>query len=200
MKAYKFPEYDTPLPKGDKVAVIGGGNVAMDCARNALRTGAKEVTIIYRRSRIEMPARNEEIHHAEEEGVKFKLLTNPILYVGNDNNWVKGVECVKMKLGKPDDSGRRRPVVIKDSNFYQECNLVIVAIGNGPNPIIFDSTPDLERNKWGYIDVNPETMETSKEFVYAGGDIVTGSATVILAMGAGRTAANAIHKKLSSKN
>ncbi len=200
MKAYKFPEYDTPLPKGDKVAVIGGGNVAMDCARNALRTGAKEVTIIYRRSRIEMPARNEEIHHAEEEGVKFKLLTNPILYVGNDNNWVKGVECVNMKLGKPDDSGRRRPVVIKDSNFYQEYNLVIVAIGNGPNPIIFDSTPDLERNKWGYIEVNPETMETSKEFVYAGGDIVTGSATVILAMGAGRAAANAIHKKLSGKN
>ncbi len=197
MKAYKFPEYDTPLPKGDKVAVIGGGNVAMDCARNALRTGAKEVTIVYRRSRIEMPARNEEIHHAEEEGIKFKLLTNPIMYVGNDHNWVKGIECVRMELGEPDDSGRRRPVVIKDSNFYRECNLAIVAIGNGPNPIIFDSTPDLKRNKWGYIETNPETMETSKEFVYAGGDIVTGSATVILAMGAGRTAANAIHNKLS---
>ncbi len=196
MKAYKFPEYDTPIPAGDKVAVIGGGNVAMDCARNALRTGAKEVTIVYRRSRIEMPARNEEIHHAEEEGVKFKLLTNPVKYIGTDQNWVKGMECVRMKLGEPDDSGRRRPVVIEGSNFYQECNIVIVAIGNGPNPIIFDSTPDLKRNKWGYIEVNPETMETSKEFVYAGGDIVTGAATVILAMGAGRTAANAIHEKL----
>jgi glutamate synthase (NADPH) small chain len=197
MKAYKFPEYDTPLPIGEKVVVIGGGNVAMDCARNALRTGASEVTIVYRRSRIEMPARNEEIHHAEEEGVKFKLLTNPIRYIGNDHNWVKEMECVCMKLGEPDKSGRRRPIVIPDSNFRQECDLVIVAIGNGPNPIIFDSTPDLKRNKWGYIDVDPETMETSKEFVYAGGDIVTGSATVILAMGAGRTAANAIHKKLS---
>ena len=197
MKAYKFPEYDTPLPKGDKVAVVGGGNVAMDCARNALRTGAKEVTIVYRRSRIEMPARNEEIHHAEEEGIKFKLLTNPIKYIGNDQNWVKGMECIQMKLGEPDDSGRRRPVEIKGSNFYVDCDLAIVAIGNGPNPIIFSTAPDIKLNKWGYIEVNPETMETSKEFVYAGGDIVTGSATVIQAMGAGRIAANAIHKKLS---
>ena len=197
MKAYKFPEYDTPLPKGDKVTVIGGGNVAMDCARNALRTGANEVTIVYRRSRKELPARNEEIHHAEEEGIKFKLLTSPISFAGNDNNWVKGMECVRMKLGEPDDSGRRRPIVIKDSNFYLESDLVVVAIGNGPNPIIFSTTPDMQLNKWGYIEVNPETMETSKEFVYAGGDIVTGSATVIQAMGAGRTAANAIHKKLS---
>ena len=199
MKAYKFPEYDTPPPKGDKVAVVGGGNVAMDCARNALRTGAKEVTIVYRRSRIEMPARNEEIHHAEEEGIKFKLLTNPIKYIGNDQNWVKGMECIRMKLGEPDDSGRRRPVEIKGSNFFIECDIAIVAIGNGPNPIIFASAPDLKLNKWGYIDVNPETMETSKEFVYAGGDIVTGSATVIQAMGAGRIAANAIHQRLSGK-
>ncbi|NQV18436.1 MAG: NADPH-dependent glutamate synthase [Armatimonadetes bacterium] len=197
MKAYKFPEYDTPLPKGDKVTVIGGGNVAMDCARNALRTGANEVTIVYRRSRKELPARNEEIHHAEEEGVKFKLLTSPISFAGNDNNWVKGMECVRMKLGEPDDSGRRRPIVIKDSNFFIESDLVVVAIGNGPNPIIFSTTPDMKLNKWGYIEVNPETMETSKEFVYSGGDIVTGSATVIQAMGAGRIAANAIHKKLS---
>jgi glutamate synthase (NADPH/NADH) small chain len=197
MKAYKFPEYDTPLPKGNKVVVVGGGNVAMDCARNALRTGAEEVTIVYRRSRIEMPARNEEIHHAEEEGIKFKLLTNPVKYLGNDQNWVKGVECIRMKLGEPDDSGRRRPVEIKDSNFQIDCDIAIVAIGNGPNPIIFETTPDLKRNKWGYIEVDPETMETSKEFVYAGGDIVTGSATVIQAMGSGRIAANSIHKKLS---
>lgn len=197
MKAYKFPEYDTPLPKGNKVVVVGGGNVAMDCARNALRTGAEEVTIVYRRSRIEMPARNEEIHHAEEEGIIFKLLTNPVKYFGNDQSWIKGVECIKMKLGEPDDSGRRRPVEIKDSNFQIDCDIAIVAIGNGPNPIIFETTPDLKRNKWGYIEVDPETMETSKEFVYAGGDIVTGSATVIQAMGSGRIAANAIHKKLS---
>ena len=197
MKAYKFPEYDTPLPKGNKVVVVGGGNVAMDCARNALRTGSEEVTIVYRRSRIEMPARNEEIHHAEEEGIIFKLLTNPVKYLGNDQNWIKGVECIRMKLGEPDDSGRRRPVEIKDSNFQIDCDIAIVAIGNGPNPIIFETTPDLKRNKWGYIEVDPETMETSKEFVYAGGDIVTGSATVIQAMGSGRTAANAIHKKLS---
>jgi glutamate synthase (NADPH/NADH) small chain len=197
MKAYKFPEYDTPLPKGNKVVVVGGGNVAMDCARNALRTGSEEVTIVYRRSRIEMPARNEEIHHAEEEGIKFRLLTNPVKYLGNDQNWIKGVECIKMKLGEPDDSGRRRPVEIKDSNFQIDCDIAIVAIGNGPNPIIFETTPDLKRNKWGYIEVDPETMETSKEFVYAGGDIVTGSATVIQAMGSGRIAANAIHKKLS---
>ena len=197
MKAYKFPEYDTPLPKGNRVVVVGGGNVAMDCARNALRTGSEEVIIVYRRSRIEMPARNEEIHHAEEEGIKFKLLTNPVKYLGNDQNWIKGVECIKMKLGEPDDSGRRRPVEIKDSNFQIDCDIAIVAIGNGPNPIIFETTPDLKRNKWGYIEVDPETMETSKEFVYAGGDIVTGSATVIQAMGSGRIAANAIHKKLS---
>ena len=144
-----------------------------------------------------MPARNEEIHHAEEEGIIFKLLTNPVKYLGNDQNWIKGVECIRMKLGEPDDSGRRRPVEIKDSNFQIDCDIAIVAIGNGPNPIIFETTPDLKRNKWGYIEVDPETMETSKEFVYAGGDIVTGSATVIQAMGSGRIAANAIHKKLS---
>lgn len=197
MKAYRFPEYDTPKPIGNKVAVVGGGNVAMDCARTSLRCGASEVTIIYRRSRKELPAREEETIHAEQEGIKFRLLTNPIRYIGNDTNWVKGVECVSMTLGEPDESGRRRPIPLKDSNFIYDCDMVIVAIGNGPNPIIFNSAPDIERNKWGNINVNPETMETSKEFVYAGGDIVTGAATVIQAMGAGRLAANSIHKKLS---
>ncbi len=199
MKAYRFPEYDTPMPKGNKVVVIGGGNVAMDCARMAIRTGSSEVTIVYRRSRHELPARNEEVRHAEEEGVKFRLLTNPIKYIGTDYSMVKAIECIQMKLGDVDSSGRRRPIPIEDSNFTIDCDMVIVAIGTGPNPIIFQSTPDIKRNKRGYIDVNPQTNETSKEFVYAGGDIVTGSATVIKAMGAGRKAANAIHKKLSAK-
>lgn len=198
MKAYKFPDFDTPLPKGEKVVVVGGGNVAMDCARSSLRTGA-EVTIIYRRSRKELPARNEEIRHAEEEGIKFKLLTNPIRYIGDDNGWVKGVECIRMKLGEPDSTGRRKPIPIEGSEFVHDCDLVIVAIGTGPNPIIFETSKDIDRNRWGYIEVNDDTMETSKEMVYAGGDIVTGSATVIQAMGAGRTAANAIHAKLGKK-
>ena len=197
MKAYKFPEYDTPKPRGNKVVVIGGGNVAMDSARTAIRTGSSEVTIVYRRSRQELPARHEEVRHAEEEGIKFMLLTNPTKYIGNDQMMLKGMECIRMKLGEPDSSGRRRPVPIPDSNFILNTDLAVVAIGTQPNPIIFQTTPDLKRNKWGYLEVNPETMETSKEFVYAGGDIVTGSATVILAMGAGRIAANAIHKKLS---
>jgi glutamate synthase (NADPH/NADH) small chain len=199
MKAYKFPEYDTPMPRGNKVVVIGGGNVAMDCARTAIRTGSTDVTIIYRRSRHELPARQEEVHHAEQEGIKFKLLTSPVRYIGTDSNIVKAVECIKMELGEPDDSGRRRPIPIQDSDFIMECDIAIVAIGTGPNPIIFNTTPNLKRNKWGYIEVNQETMETSIPNVYAGGDIVTGSATVIQAMGAGRAAANAIHKKLSLK-
>jgi glutamate synthase (NADPH/NADH) small chain len=198
MKAYRFPEYDTPMPKGNKVIVIGGGNVAMDCARTAQRTGAQEVTVVYRRSRHELPARAEEVHHAEEEGIMFKLLTNPVRYIGTDSNKVKAMECIRMKLGDPDPSGRRRPVPIEGSNFIQDCDMVIVAVGNGPNPVIFQSAPDIKRTKWGYIEYNPETMETSKEFVYTGGDIATGSATVIQAMGAGRTAANAMHKKLSA--
>lgn len=197
MKAYKFPEYDTPMPEGNRVAVIGGGNVAMDCARTAIRAGADEVTIVYRRSRHELPAREEEIHHAEEEGVNFRLLSNPVRYIGTDSNKVKAIECIKMELGEPDSSGRRRPVPIEGSNFELECDLAIVAIGNGPNPILFQSSPNLKLNKWGYIDVNPDTNETSIPNVYAGGDIVTGSATVILAMGAGRIAANAMHEKLS---
>ena len=199
MKAYKFPEYDTPMPKGNKVVVVGGGNVAMDSARTAIRTGSAEVTIVYRRSRHELPARMEEVHHAEEEGIKFRLLTNPIKYIGTDYNSVKGVECIQMGLGEPDASGRRRPVPIEGSNFIIDCDLVVVAIGTGPNPIIFSTTPNLNRNKWGYIEVNPELNETSIQNVYAGGDIVTGSATVIQAMGAGRLAANAMHKKLAVK-
>ena len=198
MKAYLFPQYDTPMPKGHSVTVIGGGNVAMDCARTAKRTGANEVTIVYRRSRHELPARAEEVHHAEEEGIKFKLLTNPVKYIGTDHNTIKAMECIKMELGEPDASGRRRPIPIDGSNFTLNTDLVIVAVGTGPNPIIFQSTPDLKRNKWGYIDANPETNETSKEFVYAGGDIVTGSATVIEAMGAGRIAARGMHKKLTA--
>lgn len=200
MKAYRFPEYDTPMPRGNKVVVIGGGNVAMDCARTAMRTGSAEVTIVYRRSRHELPARQEEVHHAEEEGIRFKLLTNPVRYIGTDYNSIKGLECIKMELGEPDDSGRRRPVPIKDSNFIIDCDLAVVAIGTGPNPIIFQSTPDLKRNKWGYVEANSKTMETSIPHVYAGGDIVTGSATVIEAMGSGRIAANTMHKKLSKEN
>ncbi|MFO8051382.1 MAG: NADPH-dependent glutamate synthase [Thermoplasmatota archaeon] len=198
MKAYRFPNYDTPLPQGEKVVVIGGGNVAMDAARSSKRAGS-DVTIVYRRSRKELPARNDEIHHAEQEGVKFKLLTNPVKFIGDDRGWVKGVECVRMKLGEPDESGRRKPIEIEGSNFLVDCDLVIVAIGAGPNPILFESTPDLKRNKWGYIEVDPDTMETSKKNVFAGGDIVTGSATVIQAMGAGRTAASAIHDRLQGR-
>lgn len=196
MKAYRYPEYDTPLPRGIRVAVIGGGNVAMDSARSALRTGAAEVTIVYRRSRDELPARIEEVRHAEEEGIRFQLLTTPIRYIGDESNWVEGMECLRMELGEPDESGRRRPVPIEGSNFIYDCDLVVVAIGTGPNPIIFQSTPDIKRNVRGYIEVDSETMATSKKHVYAGGDIVTGSATVIEAMGAGRKAATAIHELL----
>ncbi len=197
MKAYKFPEYDTPKPRGNRVVVIGGGNVAMDSARTAIRTGSSEVIIVYRRSRQELPARHEEVRHAEEEGVKFMLLTNPVRYIGNDQGLLKGMECIRMKLGEPDSSGRRRPVPIEGSNFIIECDVAVVAIGTSSNPVLFQTAQDIKRNKWGYVEVNPETNETSKEFVYAGGDIVTGSATVIEAMGAGRIAANAIQKKLA---
>ena len=199
MKAYKFPEYDTPMPRGHKVIVIGGGNVAMDCARTAIRTGSDHVTIVYRRSRTELPARQEEVHHAEEEGINFRLLTGPVKYLGTDSNMVKGMECISMELGEADASGRRRPVPVDDSNFIMDCDLVVVAIGNGPNPIIFQSATDIKLNKRGYVEVNPKTNETSKENVYAGGDIVTGSSTVIEAMGAGRIAARAMHAKLSAK-
>jgi glutamate synthase (NADPH) small chain len=199
MKAYLFPQYDTPIARGRKVAVFGAGNVAMDSARTALRLGAETVQIVYRRSRDEMPARIEEIHHAEEEGVQFYLLTAPVRFLGNDNGWVTGVECLRMELGEPDESGRRRPVPIKGSEFQLECDLAVVAIGAGPNPLLPTTTPGLDLNKRGYIVADLETGKTSKPGVWAGGDIVTGSATVILAMGAGRKAANSIHDYLMNK-
>jgi glutamate synthase (NADPH/NADH) small chain len=199
MKAYLFPKYDTPIARGKNVAVFGAGNVAMDSARTALRLGADSVRIIYRRSRDEMPARIEEVHHAEEEGVQFYLLTAPTKFLGDDNGWVSGVECLRMELGEPDDSGRRRPVPIKGSEFQLECDMAVVAIGAGANPLLPTQTPGLELNKRGYIVANLETGKTTKPRVWAGGDIVTGSATVILAMGAGRKAANSIHEYLMGK-
>lgn len=199
MKAYLFPKYDTPIARGKNVAVFGAGNVAMDSARTALRLGADTVRIIYRRSRDEMPARIEEVHHAEEEGVQFYLLTAPTKFLGNDNGWVTGVECLRMELGEPDDSGRRRPVPIKGSEFKLECDLAVVAIGAGANPLLPTQTPGLELNKRGYIVADLETGKTTKPGVWAGGDIVTGSATVILAMGAGRKAANSIHEYLMNR-
>ena len=191
MKAYQFPEADTPVRRGRKVAVIGGGNVAMDAARTARRLGA-DVTVIYRRSRAEMPARLEEIHHAEEEGVKFQFLTNPVRYIGNDDGWVVAAECIRMELGEPDSSGRRRPVPVPGSEFTIEVDQVIVAIGTHANPLVPSTTRDLKLNERGYIVVDPETGATSREGVFAGGDIVTGAATVIEAMGAGKRAARAI--------
>ncbi|MGA1792318.1 MAG: NADPH-dependent glutamate synthase [Thermoplasmatota archaeon] len=196
MKAYRFPEYATPVERGRNVVVIGGGNVAMDSVRTALRLGAETATIVYRRAREQLPARGEEVHHAEQEGVKFNLLTNPVKYIGDDHGCVKAMECIKMELGEPDSSGRRRPVPIPDSEFIIDCDMVIVSIGTGANPVIFSSLEGVDRNKWGYIVVNEGSNETTKSGVYAGGDIVTGSATVIGAMGAGRNAANAIHNKL----
>ena len=197
MKAYLFPEYDTPIKKGGHVAVVGGGNVAMDSARTALRLGAEAVYLVYRRSMEELPARKEEVHHAIEEGIDFRLLTNPVEIVGEDG-WVRGIKCVKMELGEPDESGRRRPVTIEGSEYVIEVDTVVMSIGTGSNPIIPNSTPDLEINRRGYI-VADESGATSKPGVFAGGDIVTGSATVILAAGAGRKAANSIHEYLTTK-
>ena len=196
MKAYKFPEVDTPIPRGRNVCVLGAGNVAMDAARTALRLGAETARIVYRRSRDEMPARKAEIHHAEEEGIEFHLLTNPIRYIGDERGRLRAMECLKMELGEPDASGRRRPVPIEGSEFELETDLVIVAVGSGANPLLTQSTPDLKLNRWGYIETDEETGKTSKKGVWAGGDIVTGAATVILAMGAGRAAANSMHKYL----
>ena len=196
MKAYLFPEYDTPIARGKNVAVFGAGNVSMDSARTALRLGAEKVRIVYRRSRVEMPARIEEIERAEEEGVEFHLLTTPTRFFGDDNGWVTGMECIRMELGEPDESGRRRPVPIKGSEFSMECDLAVVAIGAGANPLLPNTTPGLELNKRGYIVADLETGKTTKKGVWAGGDIVTGSATVISAMGAGRQAANCIHDYL----
>lgn len=200
MKAYLFPEYDTPIAKGKNVAVIGGGNVAMDSVRTALRLGAENAYIIYRRSEVELLARKEEVHHAHEEGVQFKILHNPVEYIGDENGWVKQIKCIRMELGEPDDSGRRRPIPIKGSEFTIDVDTVVVAIGTEANPVIPRTTPGLETNKWGYIVTKSEAGETSREGVYAGGDIVTGSATVILAMGAGRQAASAIDAFVKAKN
>lgn len=198
MKGYLFPDYATPIKRGKKLAVVGGGNAAMDASRSALRLGAEHVYDVYRRSRIEMPARNEEIENAEKEGIDLRLLTNPVRIIGDEKKRVKELECIKMKLGEPDESGRRRPIPIKDSEFRIEADVVVIAIGQGANPLISSTTSDLEINKWGYIVADEETGKTSKERVYAGGDIVTGAATVISAMGAGRKAAAAINKLLNS--
>jgi glutamate synthase (NADPH/NADH) small chain len=197
MKAYLYPKVDTPIPKGQNVIVLGAGNVAMDSARTALRLGAEKVRIVYRRSREEMPAREAEIHHGEEEGIQFYLLTSPIRYLGNDRGRVIGIECLKMELGEPDASGRRRPIPIKGSEFTLDCDQVIVAVGSGANPLLTSATQDIALNRWGYIVADPETGKTSRKGVWAGGDIVTGAATVILAMGAGRKAADSIHQYLT---
>jgi glutamate synthase (NADPH/NADH) small chain len=189
MKAYRFPEYDTPVRVGERVAVVGAGNVAMDAARTSLRLGAKEAYIVYRRSAEEMPARHEEIENAEEEGIIFRLLTNPIRIFGNEKGEVAALECIKMELGEPDSSGRRRPVPVNGSEFQFPVDNVIVAIGQGPNPVLLKNTVGLSLSKRGYIQVDPETMETSIPGVFAGGDITTGAATVIAAMGAGKKAA-----------
>jgi glutamate synthase (NADPH/NADH) small chain len=200
MGAYKFPDTDTPVFVGNNVAVVGGGNVAMDAARSAKRLGAENVYIIYRRSEAEMPARLEEVHHAKEEGIIFKVLTNPKQILGTEDGWVKGIECVEMELGEPDKSGRRRPIEKKGSEHIIDLETVIIAIGQSPNPLISKTTPGLDIQSWGGIIVEEETGATSKPGVYAGGDAVTGAATVILAMGAGKKAAEAIHKKLSEEN
>ena len=199
MKAYLFPEYDTPIAKGKNVAVFGAGNVAMDSARTAMRLGADVVRIVYRRSRDEMPARAAEIHHAEEEGIEFYLLTAPTRFIGDENGRITGMECLKMELGEPDESGRRRPVPIKGSEFQLECDLAVIAVGAGANPLLTQSTEGLQLNKWGYVITDPETGKTSKKGVWAGGDIVTGAATVILAMGAARKSARAIHEYVTSR-
>jgi glutamate synthase (NADPH/NADH) small chain len=198
MFAYEFPRADTPIYVGDRVAVLGAGNTAMDAARTAIRLGAREVSIVYRRTRKEAPARIEEVERAEEEGLKFQFLVAPTRFMGNSDGWVKAMECIRMELGEPDDSGRRRPVPVAGSEFIMEVDTVINAIGTGANKTIFETAPDIQRNKWGYIVADEETGLTSKPGVYAGGDIVTGSATVILAMGAGKKSAAAIDEYLKT--
>ena len=192
MKAYLFPEYDTPIKIGKKIAVIGGGNVAMDSARCALRLGFAEVNIVYRRSRDEMPARLEEAENAEEEGIIFNLLTNPVRFLGNDEGWVTAMECVEMELGEPDDSGRRRPVTKKGSEFIMDVDIVVVALGTTPNPLVPTTTKGLDTTKKGTVVADEETGKTTKPGVWAGGDVVTGAATVISAMGAAKKAAASI--------
>lgn len=197
MKGYLFPEYDTPIARGKNVVVLGAGNVAMDSARTAMRLGADSVKIVYRRSREEMPARAEELHHAEQEGIEFVLLTNPTQFFGDENGRLTGMECLQMELGEPDASGRRRPLPIEGSEFKVDCDLVVVSVGSNANPLLTNSTPDIALNNWGNIVADPENGKTSKKGVWAGGDIVTGAATVILAMGAGRAAATSMHDYLT---
>lgn len=199
MKAYKFPEYDTPVNIGNKVVVLGAGNVAMDSARVSLRLGAREVIIVYRRTEKEMPARLEEIENAKEEGVKMHLLTAPVRFIGNENNHVVRMECIKMELGEPDSSGRRRPVPLKNSEFSFDVDTVVVAIGQSPNPLIPRSLPDIQLGKKGNIVADEKTGATSIPGIFAGGDIATGAATVIEAMGAGKRAARAIDEYVKSR-
>jgi glutamate synthase (NADPH/NADH) small chain len=199
MKAYLFPEWDTPVKVGSKVAVIGAGNVAMDSARCSLRLGADEVHIVYRRSAEEVPARAEEVHHAKEEGIIFDFLTNPIEIYGDDKGWVRGMRCIRMKLGEPDASGRRRPLPIEGSEFDIDMDMVIMALGTRPNPLVFTDAGGLERTKWGTVVADEETGKTTKDRVWAGGDIVTGAATVISAMGAGKRAAADIDRFLKGE-
>lgn len=196
MKGFRFPEYDTPIKRPSRVAVFGGGNVAMDSARTALRLGADEVHIVYRRSRKELPARLEEVENAEEEGVIFDFLTLPVRFIGNEQGWLTEMECLKMELGEPDDSGRRRPVPIKGSEFKTKIDAAVCSIGNSPNPLIPMTTPGLEIGRRGNIVADEETGKTSREGIWAGGDVVTGAATVISAMGAARKAAKNIHEHL----
>ena len=195
MKAYRA-DHDTPIRRAKRAVVFGGGNVAMDSARTALRLGAEEVFILYRRTEKEMPARIEEVHHAKDEGVRFEFLTAPVQVLGDEKGWVRGVRCLRMELGEPDASGRRRPIPIQGSEYDFPCDQVIVAIGNGPNPLVPSTTPDLQTTRWGNIVADEATGVTSKAGVFAGGDIVTGAATVIRAMGAGKVAARAIHQYL----
>lgn len=199
MKAYRYPEYVTPIRVGKRVAVIGAGNVAMDAARCSLRLGADEVHIVYRRSRTEMPARAEEIENAEEEGVIFDLLTAPVRFIGDENGFVKAMECIKMELGEPDASGRRSPIPVEGSNYLMNVDTVVIAIGQSPNPVVRQSEPDLQTTRWGGIIVDEETGATSIPGIYAGGDAVTGAATVITAMGAGKRAARAIDQYVRKK-
>ena len=196
MKAYQFPEYETPVYAGKKCVVVGGGNVAMDAARTAKRLGA-DVTVVYRRGREEMPARAEEVHHAEQEGIKFQLLTNPVRILGDDNGWACGVECVRMELGEPDASGRRRPTAVEGSEFVIDIDMLVVAAGSKTNPLIAKTTPGLEVTPRSLIVADERTGATSKPGVFAGGDVVIGAATVILAMGAGKRAAAGIAEYLT---
>ncbi|MFA7637629.1 MAG: NADPH-dependent glutamate synthase [Monoglobales bacterium] len=198
MKSYKFPEFDTPVKIGNSVAVVGGGNVAMDAARSAKRLGAEHVYIVYRRSEEEMPARKEEVEHAKEEGIEFRMLSNPTEVIGDENGKITGLKCLKMELGEPDKSGRRRPVEIENSDFVIPVDNVIVAIGQRPNKLIRETVPGLETHNWGGIIVDESTGLTSRGGVFAGGDAVTGAATVILAMGAGKVAASAMHEYIQS--